>query len=285
MNSKLILGTVQFGLNYGINNVYGRMPDTEIRQVLDLAYKAGIDHLDTAADYGDAEKKIGKLSAQEYKFKIISKFSKKPGIDWKASLKQSLADLKTPKLDTVMFHSFEAYEQAKPYITEIISEGKNKLFDKLGVSVYTNEELNKLVDDEYIHTVQCPFNMLDNHFQRSESLKKLKNAGKTIHTRSVFLQGLLLMDLDNIPARLSPLYSACLQIRSIASENHLSIGHLALQYALSKDYIDGVLIGVDAPGQLKTNMEWSLKPVPQTILSAIDEIPVTETSLLNPSKW
>lgn len=286
MINKLILGTVQFGLDYGINNSRGLMPATEVCKILDFASQAGIQFLDTAADYGDAEKKIGDFTGGQELFKIITKFSKKPDAHWKDSLKQSLENLRVDKVDTIMFHSFQSYLDAKPLLSDMLVEGKNKWFNKIGVSVYTNEELEELCNDDLIEVVQCPFNLLDNHYQRALQLEKLKATNKIIHTRSVFLQGLFLMHPEKIPFKLSPLIKHLAQLHCIAQQHDLlSMGHLALQYVLGKKYIDGVLIGVDSFEQLQTNIKWSRSPIEPEILSMIDEIIVSKINLLNPSNW
>lgn len=283
MIKKIILGTVQLGMKYGINNTIGQITTSEANNILKFCSDNGIKTFDTAADYGASEKRIGDFIRGQKDFKIITKFSKVNNICWKDSLNKSLRNLGIQKVDTIMFHSFDAYFESKHLLQGMINEGQNSLFDKIGVSIYTNEELNILVNEKLINVVQCPFNMLDNQLKRGEQLDKLKNAGKIIHTRSVFLQGLFFM--DSFPDKLLPLLSYYLKIKEIAYENQISLGHLALQYVLSKKYIDGVLIGVDSVKQLSNNIKWAKTPIPSSVLSEIDNINVTETNLLNPSKW
>lgn len=284
MISKLILGTVQLGLHYGINNASGLMPYAEANEILNLAYANGIEIIDTAADYGDSEKRIGQFSKINHSaFSIISKFSK-INKSWKASLSQSLENLNVEKIDTIMFHSYESYAINKGIIHEILNV-KGSLFNKLGVSVYTNEELAALKGDIYVDVIQCPFNLLDNHSIRSQYLIDLKEEKKTIHTRSVFLQGLFFMDIKNIPIKLKSLIPLLKNIHTISNDNHISIGHLALQYALSKNYIEGVLIGVDSIDQLKKNIFWANNLLDSKIFQEIDKILIDNTTLLNPSKW
>ena len=283
MINKIILGTVQLGMKYGINNTIGQITASEANNILKFSSDNGIKTFDTAADYGASEKRIGDFIKGQKDFKIITKFSKVNNICWKDSLNKSLRNVGIQKVDTIMFHSFDAYFESKNLLQGMINEGQNSLFDKIGVSIYTNEELNILVNEKLINVVQCPFNMLDNQLKRGEQLDKLKNAGKIIHTRSVFLQGLFFM--DSFPDKLLPLSSYYLKIKEIAYENQISLGHLALQYVLSKKYIDGVLIGVDSVKQLSNNIKWAKTPISSSVLSEIDNINVTETNLLNPSKW
>ena len=133
MINKLILGTVQFGLSYGINNPYGLMSVSEVNAILSLAAKEGITQLDTAADYGESEKRIGDFLKDKRSFDVITKFSKKNNSNWKDSLSISLHKLRVNSVDTVMFHSFDSYMESKPVLKRIIHEGKGILFKRIGV--------------------------------------------------------------------------------------------------------------------------------------------------------
>lgn len=285
MRTELMLGTVQFGLPYGINNQTGLIPEDEVCEILNRAALLGIEMLDTAAAYGDAERRIGSFhEIQGKEFNIISKFSKNSEDNWKASLNRSLGKLKLEMLDTIMFHSFDAYQENKDNLNEILGS-KNKLFRKLGVSVYTNIELKALKNEDEIDVIQLPFNMLDNEQQRGQILRELKESGKEIHTRSCFLQGLFFRDEKNLPENLKPLRPFLEQIKKLAREHKLETGHLAMQYVVNKEYIDAVLFGVDSVKQLEQNLYWAEKSIPESVFSQIDNIKVKDTFLLNPSEW
>lgn len=286
MQSKLILGTVQFGLPYGVNNPNSILiPEKEVHEIFQRAISFGINVLDTAAGYGEAESRIGTFHSENQMFKVITKFSKKEGENWEKSLRISLDRMNLDSVDTVMFHSYEAFLENRNNLSGIINSAKGQLFKKLGVSVYSNEELWALEEVEEIDVVQLPFNLLDNDYQRGEILKELKNSGKIIHTRSCFLQGLFFMDEENLPENLKPLTPYLVQLKNIAKENNIEIGHLALQYVLDKNYIDGVLFGVDSREQLDQNIQWANEKLPKEIFIQIDEIKVPNPGLLNPSKW
>jgi len=287
--NKLVLGTVQLGLRYGINNLKGLVTNQESYDILSIANDNGIKTLDTAADYGDSEIKIGNFISKQNKksFDIITKFSKKEGVSWKKSLNNSLKKMNVPNVDIIMFHSFEAYINAKNN-NEIdsILKFKGSLFNKLGVSVYTNDELKMLKTDENIEVIQSPFNILDNENIRGHILKALKDDGKIVHTRSAFLQGLFFMEHSQIPRKLMDLISPLKEINNIAEQNDFCVGHLALQYVLSKDYIDGVLIGVESIDQLQKNIQWAKTNIPFGVLEKIDKkIHIQNSALLNPSLW
>lgn len=287
MINKLILGTVQFGLNYGVNNKLGQMGTDEAHKILDLALKAGVTTLDTAAAYGSSEQVIGDFIKLKEKnpFNIITKLTLKDGGTWKRSLKNSQINLGIGKIDTLMFHSYGDYLNTKEELYELLSSQKGKGFNKLGVSVYTNEELEAVAFDINVDLVQAPFNLLDNHQLRAEALIKCKEHNKEVHTRSAYLQGLFFMEERDLPARLRPLSKELGVIHNLAKDAGISIGALALSYALSKSYIDGVLIGVDSLKQLKQNLLWVQTQNLKSHFEMIDNLVVREISLLNPVNW
>ena len=283
MKSKLILGTVQFGLKYGVNNESGLPSEELVNAILSAATGFGIKKLDTAAAYGVAEERIGNFHDDTaYRFDIISKFSKDENVNWNESLENSLSLLKVDKVDTILFHSFESYWNHKSELSNIVSAGKGTLFNKLGVSVYTNDEMESLLTDDLVALVQLPFNLLDNHSKRASIIQKLKAKGKEIHTRSCFLQGLFFLDEGKIPEKIAALKPFLKEIKQMALEHKIEMGHLALQYALSKDYIDQVLIGVETLEQLETNIRWAENKIDDKILCQIDSINVEHIEMLNP---
>jgi aryl-alcohol dehydrogenase-like predicted oxidoreductase len=284
--AKLILGTVQFGLDYGINNKNGQVSRDEAFNILRHSWENGILKLDTAAAYGNSEEVLGdfRKSSPESDFAIITKLAK--GTQWKDSLKLSLSALNAKKVDTLLFHSFAAYKKAKAIgeYAEIIDSNSN-LFSKLGVSVYTNDELKEVAIDEAIEIIQLPFNLLDNENLRGDAIRFAKQKGKTIHTRSVFLQGLFFKSIENIPGNLSDLAPELSRLQEIAKSAQRSIGELALNYALSKDYVDGVLIGIDSVEQFTLNLKWAMSDISEEHILEIENIHVKNLDLLNPSLW
>jgi aryl-alcohol dehydrogenase-like predicted oxidoreductase len=287
---KLILGTVQFGLHYGINNQLGQPPKSEIFSLLNKAYEHGIRSLDTASSYGDSEKNIGEYLAENAKenrkvnFKVITKLDLKSN-SWRTSLQNSLNLLGLEKIDTLLFHSFQDYENNIELFEKEILREKGTLFNKVGVSVYENSELLALSNMDNIDVIQCPFNLLDNHTVKGQLLDGLNKKGIEVHTRSCFLQGLFFKPIANLPSYLLPLATYLQTINRISKENKIEVGHLAVQYALSKPYIAGVLFGVDSIAQLMKNIAWAEQLIDTDILAQIDQIEIIDKALLNPSKW
>lgn len=287
IKSKLILGTVQFGLHYGVNNSLGKIPINEINDILNFSHDNGIYTLDTAAAYGDAELILGEQikNIQPKKFNIITKFNLKEYPSPKDSFHQSLIKLKQESVETIMFHNYNDFISTKnSELNEILNLKGNK-FKKLGISLYTNEEVASICRLNIFDLVQLPFNVLDNSNLRQEYFEMLKAKNIEIHTRSVFLQGLIFMEKNTIPINLKPLIPYLTQLDKIASDFSIKKEALILQYALTNPLISGVLIGVDSLNQLKSNLFISEQIIPKEAIEEINKINVKETSLLNPSLW
>lgn len=284
--SKIILGTVQFGLDYGINNTLGKIPIEEIHQILDFAYSKGVLTLDTASGYGDSEEIIGTYLAKNpnKRFEIITKINSSE-TSLEEQLKESLRKLKLNKIQVLMLHSFELYEKFKSQITAFCQKNKGKNFNELGVSVYTNDEIETIISDPNINRIQSPFNLLDNEMKRGEKYAEIKSNGKVVDTRSVFLQGLFFKDTNTLPADLEQLREPLEKLKRIAASESLSMVELAMGYALSMKFIDNVLIGVDSLDQFKKNINVLSNSISKELVEEINSISIENTNLLNPSLW
>jgi aryl-alcohol dehydrogenase-like predicted oxidoreductase len=286
MVNKLILGTVQFGLEYGINNIKGKPEKETVFEILSYAYDNGIKYLDTAELYGDAHNLISefhKLNPTK-KFNIITKFPHEFEDSVGDKIITYLTQLKVDQLYAILFHSFESYLKHKEQLRNII-QLKNISLKFIGVSVYTNEQIDEVISDINIDIIQIPFNLFDNLNQRGELLKKAKNKNKIIHTRSSFLQGLFFMKKNNPNIIRTKLEKELDIIAEVSLKSTLSIGSIALNYCLMQNNIDGVLIGVDSLQQLKENIAYSENKISNQYVNEIEMINIQNCDLLNPSLW
>ena len=284
--SKIILGTVQFGLNYGISNQQGRPNAERVFDILDLAFAQGVRILDSADAYGNAPEIIGRYHrSRSEKFDIITKF--KTGVYFKAEkwLSQQLENFGVQRLYAAMFHDFQDYQTNRSIISEFKNLVQAGLVGKIGVSVYTNEQLAEAIEDHTISLIQLPYNLLDNNFQRGALVARAKSAGKEIHVRSVFLQGLFFMELETIPEKLAPLKPELEKLRQLSFQFGIPLESIALNYAMTNQNIDRVLIGVDSLTQLKANLRHLDQALPPELLAAIDGIEAHHAELLNPTNW
>lgn len=288
-NNKIILGTVQFGLDYGINNKVGKPTCDTIKKILDLAYEKNIRFLDTAEAYGDSQEQIGNYHLNSLNaFNVITKFStsrKDLPNNISERIKSNLNKLKVESLYSYMFHSYSDYKiYYSLFKKEILSMKKEGLIKKIGVSLNSNEEIEDVLKCDDIDLIQLPFNLLDNNNQRKKILIKTKEMGVEIHTRSVFLQGLFFKKVKSLEGNLKSLEIYLKQLHELTSEN-LKINDIALNYAIKQPFIDAVIIGVDNTSQLNLNLESVNKSVPKSILKYINSIKVNEKEMLNPFNW
>ncbi len=283
--NKLILGTVQFGLDYGISNANGKPSKTEVFDILETAKFAGIDTLDTASAYGNAIELIGEYhKLSNFKFKIISKFKTNNINDIKSDLSNDLEKFGIEAFECIMLHHAKDLENnlLKPILQNL---KEDKITQKIGISIYNNSDIEtdnlKIID-----VVQSPYNLLDNINLRNDYFKLLKQNSIEIHTRSAFLQGLFFLNKqENLPIRLLPLEKYLTKIKNILTENSLSVESLALNYCFANSNISKVVFGVNSVNELNRNIENINTPISKSVIDEINHIFVVETNLLNPSNW
>jgi aryl-alcohol dehydrogenase-like predicted oxidoreductase len=284
-NSRLILGTVQFGLSYGINNTQGKPSKETVFDILHFAYDQGITQLDSAAAYGDAQHLIGEFSKTTgKKFRINTKFHVNDGTPIHEQLEAALLQLKVEQIHTYFYHRFSDLESAPQTLLELQALKQQGKIANVGISIYTNTELEAAIQMKAVDVIQLPFNLLDNMSKRSVLIEKARREGKQLQIRSVFLQGLFFKHKP-FPQRLQPLEIYVDQLKRIATHNSVSMFNLALGYALAKKQLDGIIIGVDSKEQLRDNIEAARIVLNQNIIEEIDEITVKEEELLYPYNW
>lgn len=276
------------GLPYGINNSAGKISFENSCQILAKAFDLGIVTLDTAEAYGDAHRVIGEFhkANPKFKFDVITKIPHDiDNVKIEERIEMYCQELHVDSIEVLMFHSFDSYKYNQ-HLLAILSTIKNKgLIKNIGVSVYTNEQIESLLQDDAVSVVQMPFNLLDNESIRGELMQKLREKGKKIHTRSAFLQGLFFKDGLSTNLVTQQLSNQLLDIRKLASEENISISALALGYCLSQKNIDQVLIGVDSIEHLIDNVNAAGYQIRKELTEKINLIRVENTDLLNPSLW
>jgi len=289
--NKIILGTVQLGLDYGINNTRGKPSSEQALQILQSAYSNGIQTLDTAEAYGNAHEIIGNYHRQNssQRFEVITKCNAETLLASKTKFKdqliRNLDELEVDRLNSYLFHSFEQYQQFEHWdiLETFLAQDK---IGKIGVSVYFNNQVNAVAEDSRIGLVQLPFNLLDNNSYRGMALSILKEHGKEVHTRSVFLQGLFFKDRESL-GKLYPLKESLLKLDILSGSVPTDIGTLALGYTLHQSCIDKVLIGIETEKQLQHNFQMlsNVENIPTEIYDAIDHVVVENSNLLIPTNW
>lgn len=272
------------GLDYGINNSAGKPSREQSHEILAYAQEIGIPTLDTAEAYGNAIEVIGSYQQTHPPFQVISKFGH--GDESLAEgVERSLKLLGMEYLHGYLYHKYEDLEGRPELIAELKALKAERKIDKVGVSIYTNDQFPAAIAAEHVDIIQLPFNLLDNWTLRGKWIAQAKAAGKEIHTRSVFLQGLFFMNPEELPAKLEPLRPALWQLHEFRQSAGFTVADLALNYVLSIPEIDGVLIGVDSVAQLKTNVAGIIEDFYEIWKQSIHDIKVNAPELLNPVNW
>lgn len=282
--SKIILGTVQFGVNYGINNPAGKVPLEEVCNILKIAEDNGIKTLDTSAGYGQSELVLGKaMKESQTHFNIVSKYPKtNKGV--RETFLESLSQLGVESVYGYLVHLFKCYED-NPAIfdemTELKYEGK---IERVGFSLYSVDQLQYLLDRNVrLDILQFPYNIFDRQFE--PYMPQLVNMGVEIHTRSAFLQGLFFKDVNTLPDKLLPLKPYLDQLHQYSKNEDVSIEHISLGYVLANDFVKGALIGVDNHTQLEVNLKVASQSLKLKDIDFIKSLDIKEKELLNPVNW
>lgn len=284
---KIILGTVQFGLEYGINNNSGQPTQLQANEMLSVAYNAGIRVLDTAEAYGNAHFVIGEFHKNypDQLFQVITKLPHYINEDIEVKIEKYLNELYISELNGLLFHSYKTYKENKASIALLNDYKRSGKVKNIGVSIYTNYEMEDVIKDENIDVIQLPFNLFDNINLRGGVLKEAKARGKIIHTRSAFLQGLFFAPLEKESKAIRNLTKELKYIHTISKDYQISIQNMALNYCLQQPNIDNVLIGVDNLIHLNQNLIDSKNDIPVELVEKINQIHIKEMELLNPSLW
>jgi len=280
----MIIGTVQFGLDYGPNSSTAKkVKQEECNKILDVARVNGIRLLDTAEAYGDAIEKIADYHHHSgTKFDVISKFLSAGNII--PPLIDSLKRLGIDSYHTVLAHKSQELFSNADVQRDLMKMKDTGLTRYIGVSIYTNAEFEQSVASKYVDVIQFPFNLLDNTTQRGELMKRAKDAGKILHARSVYLQGMFLREFP-LPDKLRPLEVYLKKVRDLSAENNISLTSMALEYVFRNPLIDNVVIGQHKASQLSGNIELIKAFKNGPYLREIDGIRVEEFELLSPRNW
>ncbi len=290
--SKIILGAVQFGCNYGVSNKTGKTPKNEVEKILRYAYKHGINMLDTAPSYGESESVIGQSINNEC-WRIITKtphfkndtIGESEIDELLKSFKLSQKRLGKEVIDGMLIHNCDNIflpggEKILKTMEKLKRDGMIK---KIGVSLYRGKQIDCLLDNYSIDFVQLPINILDQRLIHGGQLSRLKKHGVEIHARSVFLQGLLLMQSKDISPQFNPMMHALNAFHKEAKEQKMSALRLALGFVQNIDKVDKIVIGVNTLEHMReiVNSESSTR----INIDKFSNLSASNALLLNPSNW
>lgn len=288
----MMLGTAQFGLNYGIANTSGKPSYETVRDIIRTAYECGVNCLDTSPNYGESEEVLGRVFAElglAGKMRVISKienigasnFSDKESEKYiNKSIEDSLKRLRSERLEACLLHN----EDDIKYFGILKKLEEKGLIGGAGISLETNKYCKEVISYG-IKYVQLAHNIFDKRFDQffPEALKSRSN----VFTRSAYLQGLLVMPEQNISPDLQVIIPVRRKLEKLAADAGMDMPELCIRFVLSNPAVTSVLTGVDNVKQLRQNIQLLAKgPLPENLYQEAKAIvPVFDEKIIRPVFW
>ncbi|MCG3770539.1 MAG: hypothetical protein JW384_01689 [Nitrosomonadaceae bacterium] len=284
---RLALGTAQFGLPYGIANQAGQVTRSAAKAMLDLGAANGIDTLDTAMAYGESEACLGEVGTRG--FKLVTKLPAVPDDcddvrGWvQAQVAASMARLGVRVVYGLLLHRpnqlLAGHGKALYQALQGLKEAG--LVQKMGVSVYAPSELAELIPRYRFDLIQAPLNLMDRRFHVTGWLQRLKDEEIEVHSRSAFLQGLLLMPQATRPAKFASWSELWRTWHEWLSRHNVCALQACLAFPLSFPEIDCVVVGADSVSQLEEIISAA------TSAASVDfpDLHCESENLINPARW
>jgi len=293
--SKLMLGTAQFGMPYGIANLHGRPSYEEVREILAAAFEGGVNCLDTAASYGEGEEIVGRALRELNlvgRIIVVTKIRHLPDMPMSGraadafvqrSVEDSLRRLRLEEIPVCLFHRQEDFR----CVESLLKLKQKGLVRHIGCSVMDLEPTRAILNSGLAEAVQIPANLLDRRFERAGVCRHAESRSVGLFVRSVFLQGLLLIPESAVPPELSDAIPARRALERLSVESGMTIAEMALRYTLGVDGVISVLAGVETVGQLRQNLTYVGRgPLDAGLINRFSEtVPDLPDSILKPSLW
>jgi aryl-alcohol dehydrogenase-like predicted oxidoreductase len=295
--SRLVVGTVQFGLPYGIANRTGQPDLAEVCAILECAIEGGATTLDTAAEYGESEVVLGRalrrIGALD-RVTLVSKVRRLKQMErehsaenvrsWiRDSVMCSLEHLGVEALPLCLFHD----TQDVAYIDVLLDLKREGWIQHVGVSVATPDQIEMVLTIPGVEAIQVAASVLDQRALRCGGLARAVDAGLVVFVRSIYLQGLLVMPVEQIIPELKEVVPVRQVLERICLEAGLTMPELALRYALSIRGVTGVLVGTETAAQMAENVAIAGRgPLPTDVIRAVhDAVPDLPETILFPWHW
>jgi len=290
----LVLGTAQLGLPYGLANKTGQPDQKMATAIIREAWNNGVREFDTAQGYGESESVLGRALSEigvSHEAQIITKFH--PDLDHlnaialSNSVDKSLQKLGVPSVFGILLHREEmlsVWEKGLGEILhEIVSSGR---VNHMGVSVYSPDKALQALNLHDVDIVQVPTNILDRRFEEKGVFEVAIEKRKTVYVRSVFLQGLILMDLNEIPEKMAFARPVLEKLELLSKDLGLTRHEMALGYLKKRIPSAKLVVGADTPGQVRENSMCLSREIYSGLIPAIQTyFKEIDVRILNPSLW
>jgi len=284
--ARLALGTAQFGLDYGVSNTRGRLSASEASAVLRLAAKTGLEVIDTAAEYGEAETLLGAALPRPSPFRLMTKTVELSlGVDRvEAEARASLQRLGVPSADALLVSSAaDLLGPQGPALWDRMKRLKDEgLYTRIGVSAEPEDDPLGLARRFKPDLMQLPVSLLDQRLIAGGVLSEIAALGVDVHLRSIFLQGLLFLPRHGLPARLAEAGPRLSRIRRMIAEAGADPLQAALAFALDREEASTVIVGVASAAELRAIVAAAAAPPPRLDWSALS---LDHALALDPRQW
>ena len=291
---RLVLGTAQMGMPYGVTNWRGQPDFGTAKSIIRAAWESGIREFDTAQAYGKSECILGKMFQDLgicNEAKVVSKLH--PGLDHfnrgvlHEAVERSLDQLKVPRLHALLLHGEDLLDRWEDVIRDnLLPLCVSGLVENLGISVYSPAKALQALNEPMISVVQIPSNILDRRFENAQVFTLAEAESKYVYVRSVFLQGLLLMDWKSLPEKVAFAASVLNQVDCFCNFWGLSRKELVLGYAKVSYPMAKIIIGSEHPDQILENVKiWDKEFPIETMTEIRKRFEIVEERILNPALW
>ena len=291
---RLVLGTAQLGMSYGIANTSGQPDFPTVKSIIQNAWNNGIQEFDTAQAYGKSEQILGKVLNDldiVNEARIITKLD--PALDYTdktailKALKTSVENLGVKSIFGLMLHEENLLDLWKEglgkILMDIVDSGH---VEHIGVSIYSPEKAMQAFETEGISMVQLPASVLDKRLSDAGVFQLSEDTGKQIYIRSIYLQGLLLMNNEDLPADMRFTVSILKRFEKLVREAGISKQSFALEYVKQSYPEAKIVFGVETLEQLKINLNSWERKFPLDLVNRIgEEFGYVNDQILNPSSW
>jgi aryl-alcohol dehydrogenase-like predicted oxidoreductase len=284
--AKLGLGTAQFGLDYGVSNARGRLPEAEAASVLQVAAMAGVTLIDTAAEYGDAESVLGRVLPRPSPFRLVTKTAPvSVGVDAvEARARGSLQRTGLGAAQALLVRcGSDLLGPEGPALWDRLKALKDEgLFAQIGVAAQAGDDALGLARRFKPDLMQLPASVLDQRLIKDGVMGDIAALGIEVHLRSIFLQGLLFLPRDGLPAGLAGAGPRLSRIRRTIAEAGADPLQAALAFALSRPEASAVVVGVASAAELRAVLAAAAAPAPQLDWGALA---LDHALALDPERW
>lgn len=293
MMSRLVLGTAQIGMPYGIANKSGKPDFSTALSIVQVAWENGITEFDTAQAYGDSEQILGRIFTElgvVQKARVTTKL-KLPAV-WGGnplylSVEESMERLNISRLECLLLHREDMLDDLDDGFREsLLNLIQRDYVRHLGVSVYSPDRAMQALGYDLFDVIQIPASILDRRFHHAGVFKLAEERNRHVYIRSAFLQGLVLMKGEDVPEKMASVKPVLERLDHLALQYRLSRQAIALLYLKDRFAHTKVIFGAEAPEQVLQNVQyWQLETPTGLLLEVDDAFQELDENILNPAMW